>query len=246
MQYDFNLAANASQNIDVRGRFFKYKSGTGSIRVRTSAGGYVDLLPGQGVWNVDFTTLTVSDRTSSQNVGVILAGEFDFHDDRIVGTVDVVDGGKVRVQSGVTFAGSKKTAPGGGALYAVTQLWNPVGSGKNVYVAQVNVDTDVAGVLLCSTVNAELNPGVSVAIQNKRTGGADSTAVMESLAHATLGGPGTLRKVFEMPMGGNVPFNYKFTEPFMLTPGYGINVYHGTVATGDVFASFEIIEELVV
>ncbi|MCL6484930.1 MAG: hypothetical protein I4O49_12305, partial [Janthinobacterium lividum] len=106
MQYDFNLSPGGAQNLDVKGRFFKYRSGTGAIRVRASKGGYVDLLPGQGVRGFDFESLTVADRSGANNVGVLIVGDFDFQDDRIAGTVDVVDGGRTRTLAGIAFGAS--------------------------------------------------------------------------------------------------------------------------------------------
>lgn len=92
MQYDFNLEANGSQFIDVKGRFFKYKNGTGKIRVRNSTGGYIDLLPGQGVNGLNYSSLSITDLTGAQNTGYLLAGDYEFSDSTVTissGTVAV-------------------------------------------------------------------------------------------------------------------------------------------------------------
>jgi hypothetical protein len=138
MQYDFNLAPNTGLQIDVAGKFFKYKSGTGLIRVRTSKGGFVDLLPGQGVWNTEFTSITIFDRTGLQNAGVILAGAFDFHDDRITGSVEVIDGGRTRTGLGVAYMGAVKCQPAD-PQFSYVQLWNPAGTGKNLVIGKIIV-----------------------------------------------------------------------------------------------------------
>jgi hypothetical protein len=83
MQFDINLGANKSQHLDVSGTFLKYKSGTGPIRVRLNGGGYIDLVPGQGVSNVKFDNVDVQDRSGLTNTGTILAGNYDFRDDNV-------------------------------------------------------------------------------------------------------------------------------------------------------------------
>jgi hypothetical protein len=89
MQYDLNLGAYGSQRLEVNGRFFKYVSGTGKIRVTTNKGAVIDLAVGQGVWGEEFSALTVQDKSGAANQGVLLAGSYDFRDDSVLMTGSV-------------------------------------------------------------------------------------------------------------------------------------------------------------
>ena len=238
MQFDFTLAANQSTTLDVSGRFFKYKSGTGVIRVRASAGGYVDLLPGQGVWNVQFSSLTVTDKSGAANAGVVLAGEFDFRDDRIVGTVDVVDGGKTKTNAGIAFSGGVQSgAPAGN--YAVCQLWNPAGSGKNVIVSKAFISTDITSVLLMGVGNA-VNGATLGNPANKLASGLTSSA--RNCYDYLPGNPAGFKTLAYVSLMANTPFLYHFAEPVILQPGYGISARMGAMA-GTLNAAFEFVEE---
>jgi hypothetical protein len=144
MQYDFNLTPGGGMKIDVKGRFFKYRSGTGPIRVRASRGGYVDLMPGQGVNNHDFDSLIISDLSMAINAGIIIAGDFDFRDDRITGTVDVLDGGWDRVVSGRAFSGAVAITPSENH-YSTISLFNPESSQSRVMLQQMIVSSNLGG-----------------------------------------------------------------------------------------------------
>lgn len=235
MQYDFSVPPNGGQVIDVKGRFIKYRSGNSAIRVRLSSGGYVDLLPGQGVWGVDYTGLTVNDRSGFQNAGTILAGDFDFRDDRITGTVDVVDGGKARTLGDAAMIGfSYQSAVA--AKFAGCQLWNPAGSGKNAYVEQVSCYSAggvAIGIAVLPSTAALATLGVGIV--SKRLGGTASImqARNESLAAVTPGAFLLLDKSQK---------SYKFSEPIMLAPGYGL-VLINQAAAEELGVTFEIFEE---
>jgi len=91
--YNFTLAANATQNLDVPGDYLKVISATGAIRVRTVEGWMKDLLPGQGVKGLDFQRLILEDRSGAANVGTIAVGigADSIVDDRVTGDVSVID-----------------------------------------------------------------------------------------------------------------------------------------------------------
>jgi hypothetical protein len=91
MQYDLNMVPNGSQRVEVSGRFFKYTSGAGKIRVTTNKGAVIDLTVGQGVWGEEYSSLVVQDRSGAGIVGTILAGNYDFRDDTVAlsGSVNV-------------------------------------------------------------------------------------------------------------------------------------------------------------
>lgn len=237
MQYDFNLAASQSMTIDVAGKFFKYKSGTGLLRIRNSKGGYVDLLPGQGVWGLDFTTLTIQDKSGATNVGVILAGAFDFHDDRITGTVEVISGEKARVIAGNSFSGSVGVVADP-TFPAMTQLYNPAASGKNIFLNRIIIGGSAAGEWLVASTATQLATLVGT-FPNKKMGGAASAAERRREARVALG-----NTIFDMYCALNVPFDLVMAEPLMVTPGNGIVVYPATVNVPAV-VNFQFYEDLI-
>lgn len=223
--------------MDVKGRFFKYRSGTGLIRVRASNGGYVDLLPGQGVWNLNYDSLNVQDRSGAQNAGVLIAGDFDFHDDRITGTVDVVDGGKARTIGAAAF--SMACATGGTAtLFPVAQIFNP-SANKRVIVEQVIFSTDVAAVQRVG-IEPALVGGAGAKGISKLSGSSDSAAI-NSIGQIA-GNPAGFKYLATIYQGAGVPATYKFTEPVVLLPGYGMSV-GGSVPNQNIIATFEFFEE---
>ena len=243
MQYDFNLAANAAIAMQLSGKFFKYKSGTGPIRVKATKGGYIDLLPGQGVYDIDFNDLSILDISGAQNKGVILAGYDDFRDDRIAGAVEVIDGERTRTMAGSMFGG----APYCGAVagqYSNLQLWNPAGSGKNLIVTAMDCGTTASGgginVLLATVMLAN---AFALAPANKKIGGMVSVATLrnENKAAAESFLYGSLRN--ESTVAG-VPFVWNIKGAILVVPGSGLNVYCPTVNFTST-ANFEWFEEAI-
>jgi hypothetical protein len=222
MQFDFQLAPGASQTIDVKGRFFKYKEGAGLIRVRTSLGGAVDLLPGQGIENVNFTSLTIADRSGAVNAGSILAGDFDFRDDRITGSVEIIDGGRSRTLANGAFIANNVCQPSGVATQSHVQLWNPPESGKNLVLKGIIAASGTTGYIELrkqtapmGTIPAEYNKPVS-----KRL---DSAAIGVALLRIQQSA-GTGARMFAFSITANLPVMYVFQEPIVLPPGTGFSL----------------------
>lgn len=225
MQFDFNVQANQSQHIDVVGTFLKYKAGTGTIRVRLDGGGYIDLLPGQGVNNVNFTSVDVQDRTGSQNAGSILAGIYDFRDDRITGSVEVIDGGRTRTNTGQAFT-AHLSQGADAANNSACQLWNPANSGKNLIVTQFVTYITGGYALLLGMAQTQI-AGTTGGVASKRCDGPVSVASGTNaiVAPASVGTLGGAR------MGLATGIVFKPTEPFLVKPGWAITWFSPGVNT---------------
>ncbi|MGZ3319657.1 MAG: hypothetical protein ACXU9C_01610 [Xanthobacteraceae bacterium] len=238
MQFDFTLTPNGAQQIDVRGKFFKYISGAGKIRVRTSTGDSIDLLPGQGVWNTDYTSLTVQDRSGIANYGLLLAGDFDFHDDRISGSVEVIDGGRSRTLANQAFEGSTY-APVVAGKYATVQLWNPAGSGKRLVLKRVTGSCNTSapvGIKLTQTQMATLDGNTP----SKLAGGAQSTAQLRYDSVAAL----PTEKAFAgIGVTAGVSVDRVYQEPILILPGWGLMLWSNGLGY-DCVGAFEFYEEL--
>lgn len=133
MDQDFTLAANASQNVDVKGSFFKYKTGVGSITVRTSKGKKVKLTPGQGVRRENFESLTITDSSGGTNTGVLFIDESEFIDDTLSGTVSILNsnGAITNSQKTVANASAQMIAANANRRYLLIQNNDVTG---NIYV----------------------------------------------------------------------------------------------------------------
>lgn len=218
MQYDFNLSAGGGTQLAVRGKFVKYKSGTGMIRVGINSGGFVDLLPGQGIWGIEYSTLNVSDKSGVANSGIILAGEFDFHDDRITGTVDVVDGGKDRTLAGITYFGYQSCTVGTAGNHPFVQLLNPAGSGKNVYVKSLVLSSTSVSFVGVSPANVALT-NLARQVKPKRQSMPDGVTQVRYVDQAGYLSTYNFTGAY---LAANSSIVIPLQEPLLLEPGYGI------------------------
>jgi hypothetical protein len=226
--YNFRLAANSTQNLDVPGDYLKVISATGAIRVRTVEGWMKDLLPGQGVKGLNFQRLILEDRSGSANVGTIAVGigADSIVDDRITGSVEVIDGGKSRTLTNQAYNGYVYQT-GAAGQYPHVQIWNPISATTRVIIKQFRLGTTTAGFISFGIHNAEFTVN-QFNVRNKLSGGANGVAFQysDSLAAQTMSSP------FEsLPVSANVIATVTLVEPIVLLPGFGFVANHGTVAT---------------
>lgn len=230
MQFDFTLPANGGQIIDTKGSFVKYVSGTGKIRVRIDRGSYLDLMPGQGARGLSFDQLRIEDRSGAGNVGVILAGAFEFQDDRISGTVDTVDGGKARTLAGNAFCAAIFCG-GQPGQFANSQLWNPPGSGKILIVESFGVSSPGASSGWGCDVRMSSQALTTVAsngILSKKSGGTGSAGQLKIQNTGAL--PAGGGEAIVTLAGSTARDYYKLTEPIVLLPGAGLLAFQSVAA----------------
>jgi hypothetical protein len=228
MQYDFNLAANAGQNNEIVGSFVKYVAGVGLIRVRLSTGQFIDLLPGQSIKGVSFTSVNVSDRSGLPNSGSFLAGNYEFADDTISGTLSTINNSKQDTLLGKGFVSGAFATQSGVDCNGVI-LANPVGNTKNVTVKKLVWQIANGGGAMIF-YNMLLTPAGSVKAGNKLSGGALSTAVISAESRtvvqiSVLGAPHAY-----VPAVTGVPGALALDEPIVIRPGYGLI---GIIATAN-------------
>ena len=248
MQYDFTILSNGGQKIDAKGRFIKYKSGTGKIQVRIDRGGYIDLVPGQGIKNIDFDSFEVRDKSGAANSGTIIAGFLEFQDDSVSGSVGIVNIPHVIVdsQAGTVLVrqnGKELTVAGsafiGVAAFntAVAQLWNPVGSGKNVVVEAIEVASSVANTFDLFSASVVAATSSIAAGLNKNVGGSASTAQVRSGINTGT----TDLQMMRILTGANVGNFRRLERPILLVPGKGLTVL--PITAGNQAINFEWTEE---
>jgi hypothetical protein len=228
MQFDLNLNANSAQRIEVVGQFIKYKSGRGAIRVTTSAGDYIDMTPGQAVYGVPFTGLSVADRSGAANPGVLLAGAFDFRDDTITGAVAMIEPYVSVLTDKTAYLGySNGTTTAG--VQNMTGIYNPVGSGKNIAITRIGYSTGGnAGLVSLYMIPASggyVPPNQALGAQNMNVG-QGAAAVSRMFTDDTGVQPSGWVRVAGNPSepSGTI-LDFKIVKPIVLTPGNAIALF---------------------
>lgn len=244
MQYDLNLTANGGQRIDAGGNFFKYRTGVGKIRVTTHKGEYIDLLPGQGAYGLEFNSLTVKDMSGNANPGQLVAGGFDFRDDNIFGTVTTIDtNDRDLVMLGRSYMWGGWFGADGNAKFNQCGIYNPAGSGVNVVVEGMRFMSDSnTGALGCTLVGGVYVPSSNiVSANNKKIGGAQSTAKVftEQMASSnhTVGMAWLMN--WRLQQFAYTPFNP--ARPIIIPPGQTL-LFAMSVFGSNGFAEFEFYE----
>lgn len=226
-------------------RYYELISGGGvdqRIRVESMGGGWaVVLRPGQGfrLPAEETAGVVITNISGSAMAGTLKLGprDWQFEDQRLIGEVSVVDGGRARTLAGIAFVG---VAFGGAvaAQHAQAQLWNPAGSGRSATVSQIVVQSTsawFAGVAIGSSAFTN-SSGNAVC---KRSGGSASNAQLRTQNSPSLpGGSGVL-----LSGSLNETAYYKLTEPIVLLPGFGLNVTVTNAQNTDLGATFEFVEE---
>lgn len=235
--YPFSIPANGSVNLLVSGDYFKIKSATGSVTVTgDSFGSLAGMLPGQGLRDTDFTRLTLRDETGTINKGSILVSDGTFVDDRVTGIVDVVDGELDKSMSGKAFICALQI-PNNLGLISCIELWNPIGSTKNIIVSDYNASCSVACVISLMRTTAQQNASLNA--QNKLSGGPGSTAIYGSVASATAVGV-TLEP---WAVSANNQIFRTLKQPFIVKPGSGLTIANNTTANHVLLGGFQFTEE---
>ena len=225
--YNFTLAANATQNLDVPGDYLKVIAATGAIRVRTVEGWMKDLLPGQGVKGLNFQRLILEDRSGAANVGTIAVGigADSIVDDRVTGSVEVIDTGKTLTANGRTFFGTRSQAASAG-VFSFVQLWNPVGSGVRLSIRRLAISSDVNGGMPLFIAPVDINAADTTKLANKLLNAAPSVVMAKIATDANTTGNAAwlLNGVATFSLVANAQFEVPIRDPIVINPGIGIAV----------------------
>ncbi len=245
MNFPLNLAVGFAQPVNQVGNYVYYKAGSAggadpSIKVKTDQGDEYVLMPGQG-FRLDkktFTNLQVTNYGGQATIiGALLIADGGFFDNRMSGSVEVIDGGRTRALNNGSFMGVAAIGPGAGNI-GIVQLWNPAASGKNVFVDSVKINSAAANGIYMLDSNAALPTLYSTAAP-KRLGG--SVSVMELRVNQQAAQPaGRNMWSGSVAAGSVIPIDLKGS--ILIPPGYGLMV-NGNTAAVNINASFEWYEE---
>jgi hypothetical protein len=242
--YDITIAANTTRQLDAPGSYFYYYAGSAggadsTITLRgVSSGLRLILKPGQAFrlpsGDVETSWILTNYANAATIIGTVLVGDGDITDNRITGNVEVVDGGKNRTLANSTFAGSIYQGPTVGQ-YATAQIFNPVASGKNVFVGQVSFASNTATYSSIKFSTAQASNLWANGL-SKKAGGTTSVAQLRYQSSAVT-------DVGQLIVLG-VNQTYKPTEPILIPPGYGLMVIPTTTNT-DTTGIFDWYEEAI-
>lgn len=237
--YDFTLTAGGSFQLPVEGDYVRIMTSTGPIELVTESYRIGPVNAGQGQANTPFKRLTITDKSGAGNVGTILIASADFVDQRISGEVSVIDGGKSRTISNSAYL-AVASVGAVDAMFAVGQLANPAGSTKNVIVESVEFSSTIAVFVGIAWGVTQMATLVGSAV-SKKTGGTVSGA---KIYKDNIGAPTSTNQLQSYQIPASIAQIRKFSEPIVVTPGYFLNIYAGTVNV-DLNAAFEFYEEAV-
>ncbi|MGL5181198.1 hypothetical protein [Herbaspirillum huttiense] len=246
MNFPLNLAVNGTASLSQVGNYVYYSTGSAggadqSIKVKTDAGDEYILKPGQG-FRLDgrnFNNLIFSNNANAANIlGTMLIADGGFFDNRVTGSVEVIDGGKARTLGGGAFMGGVQCVATA-AQNSIVQLWNPVGSGKNVILESITYSSTNNGGILFRVYNAALSNLLANGVSKLAGGAAVSVGQLRYAPNpGVLGG----NNMLILGIAAAQFSTYQFKEPVVLPPGQGMLVTQGTQNV-DVTGNFEWYEE---
>jgi hypothetical protein len=159
--------------------------------------------------------------------------------------VQVVDSSKIRTQSGLAFVGSFGISAVAGVASSCV-LWNPAGSGKNVYIERVRVSLTAASTYGAEHISA-LGGGLTqdaATIVPKKIGSVAATQGWKTTAASFAGVSQPFNSIFTALLGANAIDVGDLYEPVLIVPGSGFRIFCGTVNVG-MIASAEFFEEAI-
>jgi hypothetical protein len=254
MQYfDLKVAPNGMREIQVQGNYIYFLEGSAggadaTLSLRKGAGSDSILLkPGQAIklpdaGGYDTRWIISNYRNQGTIIGTLLIGDGEFSDNRISGSVEVIDGGKNRTKADVAFMLNYAVTPAAGEM-AHIELFNPVGSAVNLVVESFLVGSTTASGARARSHNAEIAnlyaKGVSKYLE---------TPIAQSKGElryqSSVGAIGAAVNMWSTELQANVTIPHKPTEPYVIAPGMGLIVTNGLAAAA-LNASFEWFEEAI-
>lgn len=234
--HDFSLTTSKTTPVYVNaaGKYVRYVSASESasnpaIRVKTDNGFEIDMLPGRGVTLPQkFGQLRLTNKDGvSQIKGVLLVGDGEMQDSRVSGEVLMTDGTYVRsLQVSEFFAPVVVGAVVGQAGHA--QLWNQVGTSRNLFVHRVRAQLEAAGTSKMRL--SQYNAGLAVvgAPPPKFINASPSGVLAEIRTGSNAAPLGTPLLYDVMTFGGRV---LEFASPIIVPQGWGLFVICETLNT---------------
>lgn len=238
--YTFTLPANGTYPLNVIGSYFKILSASGPVSIWGDSFGNLGTIDaGQGLRDVPFGSLQISDTTGATNTVRILVAASTFVDDRVAGNVSIIDSARSLVLADSSFWTNVYQSPVA-AQYPHVAVFNPAASTKNLSViitymlslsaVQVSLRTLNAAPAWVAKTPQNRNVNSAVAAQHQLW--MTTNAVLQGAASNF---PGTV-------LTANVAKDLaRPRSPIVVKPGQGLVLVTDTVNT-DLAAGFDVEE----
>lgn len=251
--FDFSVAPGGAQQVTVQGSYVYYLSGsTGglddTITLKNLSGSdEVILRPGQsfdlgrGSQNVQW--LIGNYKGQGTIVGRLLMGDGAFSDNRISGSVEVIDGGRARTLSGSAYSGAFGSVASTAGAYTRVLLCNLISSQRIAIVEAVALSGVNAVTVNVGRLTGELGSPVSAGRSKyfKTDSGSTSVRASSDSTVSTMGENGYV-PLWQLSIAANGKDLWTPREPIVLNPGNGVVLW--ATVPGVAFAgSFEWFEE---
>lgn len=237
------LAANQATRIERAGRYFEIIDApyvVASLQFTDDAGSVAAFARNveAGLYgSLPFKGFDVINGPNAQTIRLLVT-DGSAGSRRQPGVVQVIDGGRARSLADNSGIGNVAQTPVA-AVFPYVQLWNPAGSGRNIFVRKLLIATPTAGAtsLFIRSHNVALATldGSPVSKRNQ--------AILTQFetrrdTNAALLGQGLVTSLL-VP---GAPFPYELQEPIMIGPGFGVLVTTGVV-NSQVNAAFDFYHE---
>lgn len=234
--YDISIAPGQVRDIFVNGSYVYFYSGSAggadtTITVnQDSRGQRVLLMPGQAYrmpeGQVGTRWLIGNLKGEGTIVGRLVIGSGELTDNRVTGSVEVIDGEQNRTLAGLMFSGSGTQAPFA-SVYSNTQLWNPAGSGKMLIVKSCNFSSNLQQAIRIGIRATMLTNDVSAnRMANKYSGKPLGVAKLMSETTAASINENVLQAY---NASANQAITWQMAGPLVISPGYGLTASGGEV-----------------
>lgn len=251
--YDISIAPGQIRDIFCNGSYVYFYAGSAggadaTITVnQDSRGQRVLLQPGQAyrMPNGDTGTrwLIGNLRGEGTIVGRLLIGSGELTDNRVTGSVEVIDGGKDRTNAGVAFVATFNVVQIAAARSSAV-LWNPAGSGKNIFVKTHRFSQTAAGSYGC-VLATSLGTGLITDTKHIAPKKRGTVSVAQGwCTNATVfnGTSENTNSFVTAALAANQADNITFSEPILLQPGSGLYTFSGPV-NSNIIVTAEYVEE---
>ncbi|OJB11572.1 hypothetical protein [Burkholderia ubonensis] len=235
--FDITLPSNGSAFVvHAAGRYIKYLSGNAGgndasiiITPGAAGGSKIFLTPGQAYRVADDGAVpdswTLANNLGQATItGKVVVGNGKIDDNSLQGVVQVVDGGKARTLANAAFTGNGVQAAVA-SQFSRVQLWNPANSGMRAVVESVSIHVPAGLTAALYYVTAAITTLEEVG-QSKLAGGAPAKCSIYIDSNASAPAFPLLMQI-AAPANSTTMFQPK--EPFVLPPGYGLEIYSSTL-----------------
>lgn len=230
------LDQNQQIKQNIAGNFLRVSECQYTVTIEIISGNRIvgrmaNMQAGDYVRDFEFDGYIITNGGIGQNVTIQVCGG-GVGSDRVLGEVSVIDGGRKITESKLAFGGMASSDASAGN-FAVSQLFNPAGSGVRIELTQVVVSSLNDGAL---HIRSHSQPASTLFGygSNKFIGQAASKGELRSGSVATA--PGSVIDVFFCKASS--PFQFRFSDPLIIEEGKGVSVINGATGTNSL-ASFE-------